>query len=104
MIFNPRALREQAGLSQSELGQIIGIRQPTISKIELGYREPTLSEAERWIHACGYQIELHRVDAPVLPDDDRRRLDRLIAALPAMGPSERTTLDVLLAAWTRPPL
>jgi transcriptional regulator with XRE-family HTH domain len=103
MFFNPRAVREEAGLSQAAIAPLVGLHQSSVSKVELGTRELSLREAEAWLHVCGYQIEAHRFGSEVvLEESDRQLVDRVIAALPRLGAGERRTLEVLLAAWSEP--
>jgi transcriptional regulator with XRE-family HTH domain len=51
------ALREKAGLSQRELAERIGVRQPRIAAIERS-RNVTVDVLERYVAALGGQIEL----------------------------------------------
>ncbi len=50
-------LREQAGLSQRQLAERIGVRQPRIAAIERS-RNVTFEVLERYVSALGGQIEL----------------------------------------------
>lgn len=51
------ALREQAGLSQRQLAERIGVRQPRIAAIERS-RNVTFDVLERYVSALGGQLEL----------------------------------------------
>lgn len=51
-----RKIREEAGLSQRELGKKLGIRQTVISKIELGERSMDFLETLRFCAACQVSI------------------------------------------------
>ncbi len=51
------ALRERAGLSQRELAERIGVRQPRIAAIERS-RNVTFDVLERYVGALGGQLEL----------------------------------------------
>jgi transcriptional regulator with XRE-family HTH domain len=51
------ALREQAGLSQRELAQKIGVSQPRIAAIERS-RNVTLEVLEQYVGALGGELEL----------------------------------------------
>jgi transcriptional regulator with XRE-family HTH domain len=51
------ALREQAGLSQRELAERIGVRQPRVAAIERS-RNVTFDVLERYVGALGGQLEL----------------------------------------------
>ncbi len=45
--MNLRKLREKAGLSQAELGNLVGLKQTTISQYESGAREPNLDLTQK---------------------------------------------------------
>lgn len=51
------ALREQAGLSQRELAQRIGVSQPRVAAIERS-RNVTLKVLEQYVTAVGGQLEI----------------------------------------------
>lgn len=46
------ALRVQAGLSQRALGDMIGLSQAVISKVETGVFLPNAAREARWVQAC----------------------------------------------------
>lgn len=50
--------RVAAGLSQTELGRLTGLNQATISRIERGRQEPSLSQLQRIADACGYELDM----------------------------------------------
>lgn len=54
------ALREQAGLSQRELAQKIGISQPRVAAIERS-RNITIDVLEQYVSALGAKIQLNVV-------------------------------------------
>jgi transcriptional regulator with XRE-family HTH domain len=51
------ALREQAGLSQREMAQRIGVSQPRVAAIERS-RNVTVDVLEQYVHAAGGQLEI----------------------------------------------
>ncbi|MCL6557700.1 MAG: helix-turn-helix domain-containing protein [Firmicutes bacterium] len=51
-----RELRENAGLSQTELASKVGVTQGFISHIELGIREPTLKLVRKLAAALGVSV------------------------------------------------
>jgi transcriptional regulator with XRE-family HTH domain len=55
-------LREQAGLTQRELAEKIGVRQPRIAAIERS-RNVTIEVLERYVDALGGRLELSVVQA-----------------------------------------
>ena len=48
-----RAVRERAGVTQTELASRLGEHQTVISKSELGVRRLDVIETVRWTHALG---------------------------------------------------
>lgn len=58
---NVRRLREDAGLSQSELADELGMYQPNLSKIELGF-SPSL-------HSAAKIIDYFKIDPVILFED-----------------------------------
>ena len=46
-----RLLREQAGLSQDELAEVLGVSRPAVTRWELGKRTPRGDLAERYAAA-----------------------------------------------------
>ena len=52
-----KALRSQAGLSQKQLAEILGIGQDLISRSESGGRRVDVFELTLWAHACGTTLE-----------------------------------------------
>jgi len=51
-----KEMREAAGLHQSELGDLIGFPQTSISKWERGFQEPRASIFLQVASACGFNI------------------------------------------------
>ncbi len=58
-------LRERLNLTQAELAQAMGIRQPSISDMEKPGRDLKLSSLKRYVEASGGKL---RIDVE-LPDD-----------------------------------
>ena len=48
-----RSFREEAGLSQQQLGDCLGLAPTRISEIERGLRHLRFVEAAAWWRACG---------------------------------------------------
>lgn len=71
------ALREQAGLSQRELAQKIGISQPRIAAIERS-RNVTVDVLEQYVAALGGQLEVRVVKGsktiPLISPSPTRRI------------------------------
>ena len=54
-------LRIQRGLTQAQLAEIVGTRQPSIARLENGSSVPSLSFLDRIAKALDARIELHVV-------------------------------------------
>jgi DNA-binding XRE family transcriptional regulator len=54
-------LRIQRGLTQTQLAEMVGTRQPSIARLENGTRVPSLSFLDRIAKALDARIELHFV-------------------------------------------
>lgn len=53
-----RARREASGLSQRELAELVGTRQPNIARLEAGDVMPTLTTLDRIADALGLTLEV----------------------------------------------
>jgi transcriptional regulator with XRE-family HTH domain len=75
-----RRTRTQAGLSQSELAELAGTSQATVSAYESGAKEPSLSTLQRLLAATGQRLEV-RETAPSSQPSRRelRRRGRILA-------------------------
>ena len=56
--FDVARLRMKRGLTQAELASMVGTRQSSISRLESGKSEPSLSFLRRVIEALGGRIEI----------------------------------------------
>lgn len=56
-----REARQQAGLTQVELGRELGITQQAVSRAERWSSNPTVGLMRRWLAVCGSTLELHVV-------------------------------------------
>lgn len=61
-----RAAREQAGLSQTELGAALGHTQAWCSRIEAGTRDPSLADLELLSYRFGLTLEAGRWHLPAV--------------------------------------
>lgn len=52
-----KTLRKTRGLSQEDLGYLLGLRRSTISNYEIGRRSPSLKEMERIAHILGVGLD-----------------------------------------------
>jgi len=56
--FDVARLRMKRGLTQAELARLVGTRQSSISRLESGKREPSLSFLRRVVEALGGRLEV----------------------------------------------
>lgn len=56
-----RKCREAEGLFQSDLAAMSGVRQPTISDIETGLRDPKIQTVDKLFNAMGYDFQYRAV-------------------------------------------
>ena len=53
-----RKLREKAGLTQTELAQLMGSTQPAIARLETGGGNPNLDTLNKIAAAIGYEVSI----------------------------------------------
>lgn len=53
---NLRSLREERGLTQKEVAEAAGIRQPHLSKLERGLHDPQMRTATKLARALGVEV------------------------------------------------
>lgn len=53
-----REARRRAGLTQEELARRVGTTQSAVARVEGGHTEPSLRRIERWVQACGFELEI----------------------------------------------
>ena len=99
-----KSLRQAAGLSQRQLGELIGLGNAAISMVENGSRDTGTSTVEAWVEACGGGLRVVRAGEDSLyvgdlSDDSRRLIADIAAILPELDPALRQTLEVLVASW-----
>lgn len=51
-------IRERAGMTQCEIAQALGVKQPTISEMEKPGRNSTLNSVKRYVEASGSKLRL----------------------------------------------
>ena len=51
-------LREELNLSQAELASVMGVKQPTIAKMEQADNDPRLSTLKRYVVALGGELSI----------------------------------------------
>lgn len=91
-----RAAREARSLTQRELAEVSGVRQPNLSAIENDRRTPSADTLNRLLVACGFELAAVAGDRVVycplpragwFPDED------LPARTPSDPPDEAPALD-----------
>ena len=55
------SLRIKAGLTQAQLAELVGTKQPSIARLERGQQQPTIEFLRRLGKALGYRLELNFV-------------------------------------------
>lgn len=55
-IDNINRIRHERGLTQAQFAELVGTKQPSISKILRGEEEVSLSRAEKWAEALGVEL------------------------------------------------
>lgn len=56
-----REARQKAGLTQMDLAELAGIKQPNLSRIEAATFDPRLATLQRIADAMGYALEVRLV-------------------------------------------
>ena len=87
-----RAIREEAELSQRELGQLLGITRPTVSRIESGTRSTGFATVRAWYRACGYELDAVQVGSP-------EQSLRIATALAELPPEYLDDVVQVIIAW-----
>jgi ribosome-binding protein aMBF1 (putative translation factor) len=59
-----RALREKLNLSQAELAERVGTKQPSIARLESGRVVPRIDLLQKIAHALGLRLEIRFVKRP----------------------------------------
>lgn len=86
--------RLRAGLTQRELADRMGTKQPAIARWESGRQAPGLETVRRALRACGLDLDLRVV---VADDSDESFFGRQLA----MSPDQRLRHLEELLAWER---
>lgn len=55
-IENIERIRKERGITQADLAELVGTKQPTVSKVLRGEEEITLSRAEKWAQALDVDL------------------------------------------------
>lgn len=98
-----KALRKQAGLTQEQISEFLGVEQSHVSAIEKGRRYPSFDVAQRWAEKCGGQLAVLGTPDPLasMPPALREGILRLIAVWPLLSDRERS---IILLTADRPSL
>lgn len=59
-----REIREEANLTQDQLGKKLGISRVQVSRIESGARSTGVETVRRWYRECGYELDAVEVGTP----------------------------------------
>lgn len=60
--------RQDAGLSQTKLGTLLGVSKQYINNIESGRRNPSDEQATNWADFCGYDLIIRKEIRAKLPE------------------------------------
>ncbi len=102
-----RDARHAAGLSQAELAERLGVKQPVVARLERSGANPTVRTLRRVMDATGSELTLGFAPAPRggsrLPDVDESQLRRRLAMTPAerlrtFSASQANLVDLLETA------
>ena len=55
------SLRIKANLTQAQLAELVGIKQPSIARLERGQQQPTIEFLRKLGQALGYRLEINFV-------------------------------------------
>jgi transcriptional regulator with XRE-family HTH domain len=67
--------RRRAGISQAELAERLGTKQPVIARWETGVASPSMETIGRALRACGFDLDFRLI--PVDPGEERSIASRL---------------------------
>jgi transcriptional regulator with XRE-family HTH domain len=95
--YRAACLRIERGLTQAELAERVGTRQPNIARFESGRHDSNLSFLRRVAKAMGYRIEIRWVredGAPVLHEEPSQcTLERAPGRVAEVEPGEQERPD-----------
>lgn len=80
-----RAARTKRGMSQRVLARVAGVPQSTVSTVESGQRQPSVSMLERLLHAAGFELEtnlVNRIRPSELLEHHRKDVANVLARYP----------------------
>ena len=52
------ALRDELNISQTEMATMMGVKQPSVARMEQAYNDPRLSTLKRYVKALGGELSL----------------------------------------------
>lgn len=95
-----RQMRIEAGLSQTELGERLGLTHGALSRIENGLRSTGIEVIQRWYQECGYRLDGVRVGTAEqatslalavadLPQDELDAVIAVVRAWPKLSERDR---------------
>jgi len=90
-----REMRLEAGFSDSDLAQRLGISRVAVYKTESGQTNPRLKTLFSWLEECGYSLSFHRKEDEfarlfsALSDRERSTVADLMRVMPDMTDSNR---------------
>ncbi|MBR2177006.1 MAG: helix-turn-helix transcriptional regulator [Clostridia bacterium] len=56
------SIREEQGISQRQLAEMIGIKQPAIARLESGRAAPNINTLKKLLAPLGYTLTISQID------------------------------------------
>ena len=95
-----REARQESGLSQSALAELLSTTQSAVSRWERGHDEPRLSTLDSILRACGRQLILAS-EVATHDDVDRAQIRQQLAMTPEQRLASVTNVSAFLASAQR---
>ena len=96
-----KKIRKQKGLSQTELGERIGVSQQVITNYERGIREPSIEMLLKISGALNISIENLIGEKPIKPNDETSRaLQKRFEQIKKLPPEKQKAFITMVDAFT----
>lgn len=91
-----REARKAKGLSQAELGKLLGITGTQVYRIESGQRGSRLTTVQRWLQECGWTADYTEIS---IEESERKSL--LLAAIADLDKDHLASVLAVVSAWPK---